>query len=94
MIPGGTSHETFFEYEIGEHRCGKQHGRLGRSDGDWRVRGWCVCDRHIGRRPLGYRELLVKRGKLKSLEIGELTVTRLRVSELTVSDALTLPPKP
>jgi hypothetical protein len=43
----------------------------------------------IGRLAIG--QLVVKRGGFKSLHVEELTVTRLRASEITVTNALELP---
>ena len=45
----------------------------------------------IGR--LVIRRLLIGRGRFESLQIGELSVARLRVLESSGSGALTLPPK-
>jgi len=44
----------------------------------------------IGR--LAIRRLLIGGAKFKSLHLGELTVTRLRVSDVVVSESLRLPP--
>jgi len=44
----------------------------------------------IGRLVIG--KLAIGRAKMKSLEIDESKVARLRVGELVVSDSLTLPP--
>jgi hypothetical protein len=40
---------------------------------------------------LAIRRVVVESAKLKSLEIQDLTVTRLHAAEVTVSDSLKLP---
>jgi hypothetical protein len=40
---------------------------------------------------LAIRHVLVERAEFTSLEMQDLTVTRLRAAEVTVSDSLTLP---
>jgi hypothetical protein len=54
------------------------------------VAGVAVGAMAIGR--LAIRKTLAGKAKFKSLEIAELTVTRPRVSDIRVSDALRLPP--
>jgi hypothetical protein len=43
--------------------------------------------------PHGHRQVFRRQGRFKSLRIDELSVGRLRVSQLEVSDSLALPPK-
>jgi hypothetical protein len=55
-----------------------------------RGRSWRIRDRRIGHWAVGDQPCLDS-GKLKSLEIQDLTVTRLHAAEITVSDSLKPP---
>jgi len=53
------------------------------------LRGVAIIATAIGR--LAIRRVFIERAKLKSLEINDLTVTRIHAAEVIVSDTLTLP---
>ena len=58
---------------------------------DRRGRSWRIRDRRINYSAVGDSRVLVESAEFKSLEIQDLTVTRLRAAEVTVSDSLKVP---